>query len=270
MRSWHVRSAEYHVLACVLDRTLIVGRALVEVRMRPLPWLAARLAARPACRPAPLLGTPRITRRWESTDTSAFTLRPYQEECVTTCLEALAQGATRIGVSSPTGSGKTTMFTELLARMPAAKGGGTQTLILVNAVALVDQAYTTVRRLLPHLHVERDQGTKHKASGVADVTVATVQSLRSPLRLDKYDPWRFKCVIVDEAHHSTSDTYRKVLFHFHTDVHCPDAAEADVPVHVPIIGFSATFSRHDGLALGTVYDQIVFHKDFLTMIQEKW
>lgn len=37
-------------------------------------------------------------------------LRPYQEECVAACLEALQDGITRIGVSSPTGSGKTTML----------------------------------------------------------------------------------------------------------------------------------------------------------------
>lgn len=39
---------------------------------------------------------------------------------------------------------------------------------------------------------------------------------------------------------------------------------------IPILGFSATFSRHDGLALGKVFDRIVFHKDLLEMIGEKW
>lgn len=39
---------------------------------------------------------------------------------------------------------------------------------------------------------------------------------------------------------------------------------------VPIIGFSATFSRHDGKALGTVFDRIVYHRDFLEMIKEQW
>lgn len=40
--------------------------------------------------------------------------------------------------------------------------------------------------------------------------------------------------------------------------------------NVPIIGFSATFSRHDGLALGSVFDRIVYHRDFLEMIKEEW
>lgn len=196
-------------------------------------------------------------------------LRPYQAECVDTCLQAIDRGVRKIGVSSPTGSGKTTMFTELLARLPPPPGCAGQVLILVNAVALAEQAYATVQRLLPHLHLELEQGAKHNASGLADVTVATVQSIRQPSRLEKYDPWRFKCVIVDEAHHSTSATYRAVLAHFNSDVASAEA-EHDVPVQVPIVGFSATFSRHDGTALGTVYDEIVFHKDFLAMMDEKW
>lgn len=196
-------------------------------------------------------------------------LRPYQRECVATCLAALEQGATRIGVSSPTGSGKTTMFTALLAQLPAPSACAGRVLILVNAVALAEQASATVRRLLPHLHVELEQGPQHHASGAADVTVATVQSLRT--RLAKYDPGEFKCVVVDEAHHATSPTYRTVLAHFHSDIVAPDALH-DQPAcaRVPIVGFSATFSRHDGTALGTVFESIVYHKDFLAMIEEQW
>ena len=41
---------------------------------------------------------------------SAPRLRPYQEECIQECLYALKQGYSRIGVSSPTGSGKTTIL----------------------------------------------------------------------------------------------------------------------------------------------------------------
>jgi len=41
---------------------------------------------------------------------SDIVLRDYQEECVEACLAALREGTSRIGVSSPTGSGKTTML----------------------------------------------------------------------------------------------------------------------------------------------------------------
>ncbi len=46
----------------------------------------------------------------ETTAAGNLRLRPYQEECVQECLQALQAGYTRIGVSSPTGSGKTTIL----------------------------------------------------------------------------------------------------------------------------------------------------------------
>ncbi|WFD43978.1 Putative ATP-dependent helicase IRC3 [Malassezia psittaci] len=198
---------------------------------------------------------------------STISLRPYQAECVDTCLLALKRGVERIGVSSPTGSGKTIMFTDLLARVPAGPGGAQQVLILVNAVGLAEQAFTTVKRVFPHLNVEIDQGQKRMASGTADVTVATVQTIHRPNRLANYIPSRFKCVIVDEAHHATSSTYRKVLSHFNTGVVSDEASDSQ-PTKIPIIGFSATFSRHDGIALSRVFEEIVYHKDFMAMMEE--
>jgi ATP-dependent helicase IRC3 len=50
----------------------------------------------------------------------------------------------------------------------------------------------------------------------------------------------------------------------------PDLKPAIVPHKIPIIGFSATFSRHDGLALGSVFERIVYHHDFLEMIKQEW
>ena len=46
-----------------------------------------------------------------ATATNVIVLRDYQEECVQACLSTIKGGITRIGVSSPTGSGKTTIFT---------------------------------------------------------------------------------------------------------------------------------------------------------------
>ena len=47
----------------------------------------------------------------------AIILRPYQKDAVDSCLEALTSGVRRMGVSSPTGSGKTTMFMHLIPRV---------------------------------------------------------------------------------------------------------------------------------------------------------
>jgi ATP-dependent helicase IRC3 len=99
---------------------------------------------------------------------ATVTLRPYQETAITSCLHALASGLTRIGVSSPTGSGKTTMFMSLIPQVPASSER-TRTLIIVSSVELAGQAEVAAKRLLgPSWTVEVEQG-KRTASGTADV-----------------------------------------------------------------------------------------------------
>jgi len=217
-----------------------------------------------------------------------LSLRDYQLECVQECLRTLGSGeATRIGVSSPTGSGKTTMFSALLSVLPERQartglGGLTdefkeanQVLVIVSSIALATQTARAISAAHPHLHVELEQGTAFHSTGLADVTVATAQTLsRSPARLEKFDPSKFKAVIVDEAHHAAAPSYVTILSHFDPQVDVPlserTAAGAPQSSGIPIIGFSATFARHDGIALGKVFQRIVYHKDFLEMVNDKW
>jgi superfamily II DNA or RNA helicase len=109
------------------------------------------------------------TRATESPlPTDQVVLRPYQETAITACLDALESGLTRIGVSSPTGSGKTTMFMSLIPKI-LAQQEKTRTLILVGSVELASQAEGAAKRLLgPDWSVEVEQG-KRTASGTADV-----------------------------------------------------------------------------------------------------
>ena len=102
---------------------------------------------------------------------TAVVLRPYQEQCLEACTSALQRGATRIGVSLPTGSGKTTIFISLLARLPRIDHVAHQSLIIVNTVELARQSAEQVRCLFPDWTVEIEQGVKHRASGTADVYV---------------------------------------------------------------------------------------------------
>ena len=101
---------------------------------------------------------------------TAIALRPYQEHCLQACTDALSVGSTRIGVSLPTGAGKTTVFISLLSRIPtpALAPEATRSLIIVNSVELARQTAEQTRRLFPDWSVEIEQG-KHQASGTADV-----------------------------------------------------------------------------------------------------
>ncbi|RGP73753.1 hypothetical protein FLONG3_6244 [Fusarium longipes] len=104
-------------------------------------------------------------------------------------------------------------------------------------------------------------GTVH-ATGTADITVASVQSITSQGRLKKFDPSRFKLLLVDEAHHIVAPGYLKTLRYFGLDQKRPDSPN--------LVGVSATFSRFDGVKLGAAIDEIVYHKDYVDMISKNW
>jgi ATP-dependent helicase IRC3 len=101
-----------------------------------------------------------------------------------------------------------------------------------------------------------------KASGAADITIASIKSLVSKERIEKFDPSRFKLVLVDEAHHIVAPQYREALAYFNLQ-----EASDNAPA---LVGVSATFFRYDGLKLGSAIDYIVYHKGYIEMIGDKW
>ncbi|RDA91671.1 hypothetical protein CP533_0061 [Ophiocordyceps camponoti-saundersi (nom. inval.)] len=188
-------------------------------------------------------------------------LRDYQQECIETVLSSLQKGHKRLGISLATGSGKTVVFTQLLDKIPSRPNDGDRTLILAHRRELVEQAARHCLRAYPDKSIEIEMGNLH-STGAADITVASVQSIISKGRLEKFDPSAFKLILVDEAHHIVSPGYLKTLEHF--GLH---RKQEDSPT---LIGVSATFSRFDGLKLGVAIDEIVFHRDYVDMIGEKW
>ncbi|KAM0792013.1 hypothetical protein ACM66B_007124 [Microbotryomycetes sp. NB124-2] len=250
-------------------------------------------------------------------------MRPYQIDCINAVLNELnKRHLTRLGVSAPTGSGKTAIFTELVHRLPPLVNPLTgvkanQVLILVGSIVLANQAAQAVKKAYPDIRVEVEQGGKNVASGYADVTVATYQTLsyNDCARLEKFHPAMFKAVIIDEAHHAVAPSYLAILQRFDPRIQTriasgttsPLAHEGDelvaseiapaqpvseygqefqallpaqepMPAQVdergrpcvPLLAFTATWGRADGLALGTVFQKIVWHGDWLDMIKGSW
>ncbi|KAF2265912.1 DEAD box family helicase [Lojkania enalia] len=191
-------------------------------------------------------------------------LREYQEECIQSILSYIRKGHKRLGVSLATGSGKTVIFTHLIDRIPSVDNAS-QTLILAHRRELVEQAARHCTLAYPGKHVDIEMGNHH-ASGAADITVASIQSIMSGERLSKFDPSRYKLLLVDEAHHIVSQQYLDVLEHFGLR-HSADWNDVFAPA---LVGVSATFSRFDGRKLGAVIDHIVYHRDYVDMIDENW
>ncbi|KAI9499875.1 P-loop containing nucleoside triphosphate hydrolase protein, partial [Coemansia spiralis] len=193
-------------------------------------------------------------RRW------THTLRPYQQECLDICMDNFSQGVKRQAVSLPVGSGKTVIFSNLIKLIKPPTRLATKTLVLAHRRELLEQAATQIKKAAPDLLVEIDQGTR-VASPVADVIVASVPTLghRTNGRLSRYDPKRFKLVVIDEAHHAAANTYLRVVKHFGQD-----EADSDTLVW----GCSATLFRYDDRDLADVFDKVVYHKHFIAMIRE--
>jgi ATP-dependent helicase IRC3 len=193
-----------------------------------------------------------------------ITLRKYQEECIQSVLSYLKEGHKRLGISLATGSGKTVIFTQLISRIEPSKDAS-QTLILAHRRELVEQAARHCTLAYPDKTVDIEMGD-HYASGAADITVASIQSIMSGDRIMKFDPARYKLVLVDEAHHIVSSQYLQMLEHFGLR-RTTDWNSVIVPA---LVGVSATFSRFDGRKLGAAIDHIVYHRDYVDMIDENW
>lgn len=183
-----------------------------------------------------------------------FQLRPYQEQAIAGIRSQLSLGSSRTLVAMATGLGKTVVF----ASLPGALGLPGRWLVLAHRSELLDQAASKLRAVNPELHVEVEQA--HRRAGSADVVVASVQTLQGR-RLERLDPEEFAAVIVDEAHHATAPSYRKILRHFGVDA--PGGAR-------PLIGVTATPRRGDGVGLGAVFDSVSYEMGLRDGIEQEW
>ncbi|KAL3232747.1 putative ATP-dependent helicase IRC3 [Nakaseomyces bracarensis] len=189
-------------------------------------------------------------------------LREYQNDAIDSCLKAIKNGKKRIGVSLATGGGKTVIFSELINKYRQLYGNNRshfRTLILVHRRELAEQAVRTTSKLNGGMNIQMEMGNQKCNVKESDIIVASIQSLTR--RLEIYDKDDIDMIIIDEAHHAAADSYQKVLEHF-------GCSNADS--RVPVVGFSATFERYDKKSLNKSFDELVFHRGILEMIDDKW
>ena len=157
-------------------------------------------------------------------------LRPYQTQLITDIRLQYQLGHRSVLAVLPTGGGKTVCFSHI-AQAAARKGN--RVCILVHRAELLDQA----SRALTAMGVTHGRIQANRSIDLSHaVQVASVQTLAR--RLHKLPPEFFNLLVVDEAHHTNSNTWSTVLQHFHK-------------AHV--LGVTATPCRGDGRGLGDHY-----------------
>ena len=178
-------------------------------------------------------------------------LRPYQEACVDGLREAIRAGYRAPLLVSPTGSGKTVMFSHLAHRI---SGAGKRTVVIAHRDELVEQISLALRfERLQHGVISAQ--SRHYDFRLR-THVASVQTLVR--RIEQIAPPDY--LIIDEAHHCVlGTTWGKVV-----------ARWLEKRPSMRVIGVTATPERLSGEGLGQVFDRMVLGPSTADLIAAGW
>lgn len=166
-------------------------------------------------------------------------LRPYQQEAVAAIESDWQDGTRTTLLVLPTGTGKTIVFATVAKHMVEQ---GKRGLVLAHRGELLDQAADKIR-MATGMECSLEKAGSTCLGSWNFMTVGSVQTLMRESRLKRFDHDRFDFIIIDEAHHALSDSYRAILNYF---------SEAKV------LGVTATPDRGDMKDLGQVFGAIAY------------
>ena len=182
--------------------------------------------------------------------------RDYQQRGIDAVLSEFSDGNDTLLVQ-PTGCGKTITFAKVIESRPG------RVLVLAHREELIFQAadkIQTVTGEVPDIEMG-DYRANETIFGGPRIIVSTVQTQvagRREPRMQRFTPRQFSTVIVDEAHHAASASYRRVISHYQQNPDCR------------VLGVSATPDRADGLALGSVFDTVADSFELDEAIEAGW
>ncbi len=166
-------------------------------------------------------------------------LRPRQELFLQRIIGSLEKYDDTLGIA-PTGAGKTVLFCHLLGRL-IERESGKRALVLAHRDELTAQNAEKFRTINPSIKTSIINADQKDWSG--QVVFAMVQTLSRETNLDQIPQIDF--LVIDEAHHSTSDTYMAIIEKVR------EGSET-----LKHIGFTATPNRSDGQGLRKNYSNV--------------
>lgn len=178
-------------------------------------------------------------------------LRPYQIAAVEAVQREWEQGNRKTLLVLPTGTGKTICFSEIAKRVV---DHDDNVLILAHREELLSQAADKLKKMTG-LDAALEKADSHAAGSMFPVVVGSVQTMMREKRLAEWSNDSFGAVIVDEAHHALSESYKKVLGYF-------DKAN--------ILGVTATPDRGDMRNLGSFFDSLAYEYPLTKAIKDQY
>lgn len=187
-----------------------------------------------------------------------LTLRDYQQNAINAVFSDLRENDSSL-IVSPTGTGKTVLICGIVKRTFPGR-----VMILAHREELIFQAKDKIERFtgieccveMADLRAKDGMGALW---GLSQVVVSSVQTQNAggvDGRMTRFDPNEFAYLIIDEAHHATAQSYRRVIEWYRKNP------------NLKVIGVTATPDRADEEALGQVFDSVAFDYEILDAIND--
>ena len=173
-----------------------------------------------------------------------YSPRPYQKKAVDAVLSRFKTGSTKLLLHLPTGAGKTIIATLIIEKLLGHSDTG-KILFIAHREEILDQTRETVKRHLPAIDVQIEQGVRY-SSQEAQITIASVQSFIR--RKERYNPLDFSMIVCDECHHALAPTWTDVISCFYENKRHDTL----------LLGMTATPKRSDGRSALSVFDETAF------------
>lgn len=184
--------------------------------------------------------------------------RDYQTKAIESTLDIFENKQSALIVMA-TGLGKTFVFTNIINHFSELG----RTMIIGHREELITQAADHVVRITGEtadVEMADQYATLHDIfkSKVVVSTVQTQIAGRDGGRMTRFEPKEFVLLIIDEAHHATAKSYRKLIEHYRQNE------------TIKILGVTATPDRTDEEALGQIFDEVAYEYDIRNGIDDGW
>jgi len=188
-----------------------------------------------------------------------FKPRDYQQEIHDAIFEEW-KSVTSTLVVAPTGSGKTCMFAMVIASIQPKRA-----MVIAHREELIHQARDKITRVTGlECGIEMaDHYVNNSLFGEMPVIVSTIQTQIAGwgdrTRMSRFNPKEFGALIIDEGHHATADSYKRLINYYKTG-----------NPGIKILAVTATPDRADEEALGQIFETVAYDYEVLDAIHDGW